>query len=79
MKKCLKISLIFILLITAIIINKKASALMPLSGKIIVIDPGHGGIDPGTTSDNVYESKINLEISKQLEVELNKVGVYFWL
>ena len=47
---------------------------MPLSGKIIVIDPGHGGKDPGTTSDTTYEKDINLAISKALEIELSKVG-----
>ena len=47
---------------------------MPLSGKIIVIDPGHGGKDPGTISDTTYESNINLAISKALEIELSKAG-----
>ena len=47
---------------------------MPLSGKIIVIDPGHGGKDPGTISNTTYESDINLAISKALEIELSKTG-----
>ena len=42
----------------------KANALLPLSGKIIIVDPGHGGKDPGTVSNGIYESDINLKISK---------------
>lgn len=74
MKKIIKISLILILLISALFINKEVEALLPLSGKIIIIDPGHGGKDPGTISDKIHESDINLEISKQLEIELTKMG-----
>lgn len=74
MKKIIKISLILVLLISALFINKEVEALLPLSGKIIIIDPGHGGKDPGTISDKIHESDINLEISKQLEIELTKMG-----
>ena len=74
MKTKLKILTLVILLISALFINTKVLALMPLSGKIIVIDPGHGGKDPGTISENIYEKDINLAISKALEIELSKVG-----
>lgn len=74
MKKIIKISIITLLLISAIFINKEVEALLPLSGKIIIIDPGHGGKDPGTISSDTYESDINLEISKYLEIELTKMG-----
>lgn len=38
------------------------------STDVIVIDPGHGGIDGGAESDNGFtEKNINLAISKQLE------------
>ena len=73
MKK-LKILILILLLISAIFINTKVFALLPLSGKIIIIDPGHGGKDPGTTSNNIYEKNINLSISKFLELELVKNG-----
>ena len=36
--------------------------------------PGHGGKDPGTISNETYESEINLQISKYLEIELTKMG-----
>ncbi|MBE6160937.1 MAG: N-acetylmuramoyl-L-alanine amidase CwlD [Firmicutes bacterium] len=52
----------------------KVEASLPLSGKIIVIDVGHGGKDPGTVSNTVYESNINLNISKYLEYYLSING-----
>lgn len=74
MKTKFKIVILILLLLSALFINTKVNALMPLSGKIIVIDPGHGGKDPGTISDTTYESNINLAISKALEIELSKAG-----
>lgn len=74
MKTKVKILTLVILLLSALFINTKVLALMPLSGKIIIIDPGHGGKDPGTISENIYEKDINLAISKALEIELSKVG-----
>lgn len=52
----------------------KVEAILPLTGKIIVIDPGHGAEDPGTSFKNIYEKDINLNISKYLEAELSKLG-----
>ncbi|MBO4698849.1 N-acetylmuramoyl-L-alanine amidase [bacterium] len=37
------------------------------SKKIIVIDPGHGGSDPGTVDGKVYEKDITLKLSKKIE------------
>ena len=36
--------------------------------------PAHGGADPGTISNKIYEKDLNLAISKFLEIELTKVG-----
>jgi N-acetylmuramoyl-L-alanine amidase len=47
------------------------------AGKIVVIDPGHGGIDPGCSSKNgVLEKHLVLEISKKLEKKLNSYAIY---
>lgn len=74
MKTKFKILILFLLLISAIFINNEVKAMLPLSGKIIIVDAGHGGADPGTISNDIYESNINLAISKFLELELTKVG-----
>ena len=41
----------------------------------IVIDPGHGGVDPGTTYKDIYEKDINLMIAKKLKYELDLIGI----
>jgi len=35
--------------------------------RLVVIDPGHGGFDPGAVYDGVKESEINLQIAKRLK------------
>lgn len=52
---------------------------MPLSNKIIYIDAGHGGIDPGANYANVFEKDINLEIAKKLQNELMKQGAIVYM
>lgn len=52
----------------------KVEAVMPLTGKTIVIDPGHGAEDPGTSYGSVYEKDINLSISLYLEKYLGSMG-----
>lgn len=47
---------------------------LPLLGKIIYIDAGHGGRDPGTMYQDIKEKEINLEISKVLEEALLEKG-----
>jgi len=47
---------------------------MPLSNKIIVVDAGHGGWDPGMVSGKVEEKGINLSIAKKLQVFLEQGG-----
>lgn len=36
-------------------------------GKLIVIDPGHGGSDPGTVAGTAYEKDFNLDIAIRLK------------
>lgn len=42
---------------------------------IIVIDPGHGGEDLGATKGELYEKKLNLDISKRLGDLLEDLGI----
>lgn len=52
----------------------QALAMLPLSGKLIVIDVGHGGKDAGTVYQNVLEKDLNLAIAFKLKDELIKSG-----
>lgn len=52
---------------------------LPLLGKVIVVDPGHGGRDPGTIYGTIYEKDINLEISKVLERVLSENGAIVYM
>lgn len=46
----------------------------PLDNRIIVIDPGHGGIDGGTNFGDILEKDINLEVGLKLRELLIKKG-----
>ncbi|AXI07658.1 N-acetylmuramoyl-L-alanine amidase CwlD [Oceanobacillus zhaokaii] len=72
-----------VLVLTALIfypIDKDNSASnpnfsLPLSGKVIVLDPGHGGADGGAVgSDGTLEDDIALEVSKKLQNYLQQSG-----
>ena len=43
---------------------------------VIVIDPGHGGIDPGSTSGRVFEKHITLAAAKAIASHLKNLGRY---
>ena len=47
---------------------------LPLDRKIIVLDAGHGGWDPGMVSGKVEEKHINLSIAKKLQTFLEQGG-----
>lgn len=50
-----------------------------LLGKVIYLDPGHGGLDPGTVYKDIYEKDINLEICKRLQEVLEEEGAIVYL
>jgi N-acetylmuramoyl-L-alanine amidase len=50
----------------------------PCNG-VIVIDPGHGGIDGGTSKEDVVEKDINLYISLKLKTYLEQKGYTVFL
>ena len=52
---------------------------LPLLGKIIYLDAGHGGKDAGAIVNNLKEKDINLIIVKKLEKELNSKGAVVYL
>lgn len=47
---------------------------LPLSGKVIIIDPGHGGPDGGAAVKGIVEKDISLSISKMLRDYLQEQG-----
>lgn len=48
---------------------------LPLSGRTIVIDPGHGGVDGGTYHrDGTLEKNINLQVALKLKNLMEKRG-----
>ncbi|MGF1604771.1 MAG: N-acetylmuramoyl-L-alanine amidase [Rhodothalassiaceae bacterium] len=45
--------------------------------RVIVIDPGHGGVDPGTlSSTGVPEKQVVLDIAKTIKARLEQEGAY---
>lgn len=48
---------------------------LPITNRIIGIDPGHGGVDPGAVSKNgVLEDEINLKIALKLKRFIEQSG-----
>ncbi|MCI8346777.1 MAG: N-acetylmuramoyl-L-alanine amidase CwlD [Bacilli bacterium] len=78
-----KISLLVFLLLVVFSLSfaqaHNKSRELPLFQKVITIDPGHGGRDPGTRYGKILEKDLNLEISKALEKELTKQGAIVFM
>ena len=74
LKYKLYVFLLFIVGILSINIVYASNHKLPLLGKVIYLDAGHGGKDVGATYSGIYEKDINLEISMKLEEELTKLG-----
>ena len=76
-----KMTVLFVLLIGICAFNfvKAGNNELPLFGKIIYLDSGHGGPDPGAMYKDIKEKDINLQISKKLEERLTKLGAIVYL
>jgi N-acetylmuramoyl-L-alanine amidase len=45
--------------------------------KLIILDPGHGGVDPGAISaGGIYEKNITLSVARELKRQLEETGRY---
>ncbi len=75
--KNILIIILFILLIYIVVIKIKniRTTMIEINKQLIVIDPGHGGIDGGGMSNTgMYEKDINLKISYYLKCYLENSG-----
>ena len=76
-----KIYVLILLLITLSSISyiSARNNSLPLLGKVIYLDAGHGGLDPGAMYGGIKEKNINLEITKKLEEKLLKMGAIVYM
>ncbi len=51
-----------------------ASENNPLAGVVVVLDPGHGGADPGTTAGPISEAALTYRIAGELAASLKAQG-----
>lgn len=77
--KTLLVSLFIISLFCFSVANAKVVEELPLFGKIIFVDAGHGGRDPGTMYGKIMEKDINLEISQKLQDTLMEKGAIVYM
>lgn len=59
--------------------NIAVNSELDLLGKVIYIDAGHGGTDPGAIYGNIIEADINLSIAKKLEELLTSKGAVVYM
>lgn len=55
--------------------DKPPLARAPLRGRVVVVDPGHGGRDPGAVGTRCREKDIVLDVGKRVTTLLRSVGV----
>lgn len=55
--------------------NEAYRGVRPHSGKVVVIDPGHGGYEPGAIHGGIKEKDLNLDIALRLEKLLKNEGI----
>lgn len=79
MKKYIHYSLIIFIISIFLLSSVFGKDNLFLVGRIIVIDPGHGYLDPGTSYENIYEKDINLNISLYLKEKLESNGATVYM
>jgi N-acetylmuramoyl-L-alanine amidase len=50
-----------------------------LAGRVVVLDPGHGGSDPGAEANGLVEAEIVLDLATRIEGRLGALGVTTYL
>jgi len=59
--------------------NTNINILPKVNNKVVVIDPGHGGFDPGAINGDIEEADLNLDIALNLEKQLEEKGIKTFL
>lgn len=60
--------------------NSYLKETLPLEGRKILLDPGHGGKDPGSISfSGKYEKFVNMEVAQNLKAVLESMGATVYL
>lgn len=70
---------LLILFICTFCYVRVSSYQLPLNGKTIYIDPGHGGVDNGASYKDIYEDELNIKVSYELKSELENKGAIVYL
>ncbi|MDO4963713.1 MAG: N-acetylmuramoyl-L-alanine amidase CwlD [bacterium] len=80
MKKIYYLFIFIIITCSITFVNaKNNTSNLSLIGKVIYIDAGHGGLDPGSTYGKIYEKDINLSICKKLQKVLEEEGAIVYM
>ena len=76
-----KIFVISLVMLMFLVLSKvyAISLSVPLMGKVIYLDAGHGGVDSGASYGKILEKDINLILVKKMEEELAKRGAVVYL
>ncbi len=67
MKKYVFLFMLTFILLVSLAAKFQPTNSFPLFGKFIVLDPGHGGLDPGALYKDEYEKDYNLEFASTLK------------
>lgn len=69
------ISGIMFILLGGLDIYKTAEVMAtPIDGKVVLLDPGHGGIDAGASEGSAVEKTLNLEVANYLKSYIEESG-----
>ncbi|MBL0387790.1 N-acetylmuramoyl-L-alanine amidase [Tumebacillus sp. ITR2] len=70
----LPLLLLVVFTATSYTLVERHTSTLPLPG-LVMIDPGHGGYDPGVMSNGILEKEVTLAIAKQLQAALEARGI----